>query len=154
MWRSETIYRAGRPGWAPSCAFNWVAVAPGCARSYIARQHQSINISLFSPFPYLRTQLSRPHLLLHIHNLLLLRKRQRPRHTQEKHARAQNEQRLAAEAERRLDVRGGGGDGGGDGVAGCWWNDVAQSEETVGQGLVKGREVFVVGADLGVWRIC
>lgn len=40
-----------------------------------------------------------PHLPLHLQNLLLLTKRQRPRHTQQQRTRAHNPQRLATQAQ-------------------------------------------------------
>jgi hypothetical protein len=100
---------------------------------------------------YLRPSLPRTHLILHIRNLLLLRERKRPRHTEQQRARAEHEQRLAAEPEGGGHVAGGGVEDGGDGGAGCGGDDVAQREETLGEGLVAGGGgVFVGGGDLGV----
>lgn len=100
---------------------------------------------------YLRPQLSSPHLRLHIHNLLLLRKRQRPRDTQHQRARADNEECLAAKTKCAADGACGGVDDVGHHGAGGRWDDVAEGEEAVGERLVQGGEdALVVGGDLGV----
>lgn len=100
---------------------------------------------------YLGAHLSRPHLILHIDDLLFLSERQGPRHAEQQSARAQHEERLPAEAERGRDVAGGGGHDGGDGGAGCRRDDVAQGEQALGERLVESGQGFVVGANLGVW---
>lgn len=100
---------------------------------------------------YLRPSLPRTHLILHIRNLLLLRERKRPRHTEQQRARAEHEQCLPAESESGGHVARGGVEDGRDGGAGCGGDDVAQREETLGEGLVQRGEGFVfVGGDLGV----
>lgn len=99
---------------------------------------------------YLRPSFPCAHLVLHIGNLLLLGEGEGPRDTEEESAGAEHEDRLAAEAEGGGHVAGGGVEDVGDGGAGCGGDDVAEGDETLGEGLVQSGGGFVVGGDLGV----
>lgn len=145
------LYKAGFA--SPSWAFNCSAVDCGVAKSYVIYQY-NVPFRIFNPSSrnsHLRTQLSRSHLLLHVHDLLLLCERKSPRHTEHQCGCGEDEQRLAGEGGAAADVGCGGGDDVADGCASGGWDDVAQGEEAVGDGLVEGwDEVLVVGGDLGV----
>ena len=76
------------------------------------------------------------HLPLHLLHLLLLGKRQRPRHAQQQRARAQHPQRLAAEGQARGRPRRGGAQRVAEGFAGLGRDDVFQRGQAVEERLV------------------
>lgn len=91
-------------------------------------------------------------LALHLDVLLLLSVGQRPGHSQQEGARAEDPQRLAAKADRRLGERGQRRDGAGDAAPRGWGNDVLQGGDTFVECLVLNVNGGV-GGDFGFYFI-
>jgi hypothetical protein len=90
---------------------------------------------------YLSTRLLHLHLPLHLHQLLFLRIRQRPRYPEQQRTATHNPQRLAAKRQRsrrnivrRLERLG-------NGVPGVWGEDVFEGDEPVVEGFGVGGRI-------------
>lgn len=144
-------------GFAPPCCC-CCPPDPPCVRSCILiisnRPFISIHTKHFEPATHLISTLLHSHLPLHLLHLLLLTKRQRPRHTQQQRARAHHPQRLARQAQTGGGVVVGGGGGVGDGFSVGRGDDVFKGAEAVEEGFVKvGCEGVGVG-DVGFYEVC